>query len=66
MPRRVYMPDEFRLGGGSVFHVTWENLESYLRGDDPRGGTPALKPDESCEFVVTATGVNVYVMKRGE
>ena len=59
MPRRVYLNGEYRPGGGVQFHVTWEAFERMLRGEP----TLALKPDEICEFVVTPTGVNVYVEK---
>ena len=73
MPRKVYMHDQPRSGGGTVFHVPWERIEELLRIDpytplERDGehaqrvpGGPALKHDESCEFVITVTGINVYV-----
>ena len=63
MPNKVYMPEDSRLGGGLCFHVTWQNVEEYLRGTAlrQRNSTPALRPGEVCEFVVTSTGINVYV-----
>lgn len=63
MPNKVYLPHEDRPGGGLSFHVTWENLEEYLRGTAARqrDSKPALRPGEKCEFVVTFTGITVYV-----
>ena len=67
MPRKVYMPDQYRMGGGTTFHVSWSRIENFLRGKDVLSETnAALKPNEHCEFVVTATGINVYVDKEGE
>jgi len=66
MPNKVYMPDEPHSGGGTAFLVSWERLESMLRGKDTHAGTYAmLQPDESAEFVIEPDGVTVYVSKRG-
>lgn len=64
MPRKVYMPDQPRLGGGTTFHVTWDNIEEFLRGK--RQPYAHLKEGERCEFVITATGINVYVIREDE
>lgn len=60
MPNKVYLSKDDRPGGGTVFLVTWESIEEYLRGY--RKGH-ALHPDETCEFVISDDGISVYVEK---
>ena len=65
MPKKVYMSDELRPGGGVVFNVSWDRLEDFLRGRPDRyaGTNAVVKADEQCEFVVTPSGINVYTAK---
>lgn len=63
MPRKIYMSEQHRVGGGTMFHVPWERIEDFLRGNDQYADSNAvLNEGEYCEFVVTATGLNVYVV----
>jgi hypothetical protein len=63
MPRKIYTSEQARPGGGTMFHVPWERIEDFLRGKDRYAGSNAvLKDGEYCEFVVTHTGLNVYVV----
>ena len=69
MPRKVYQAGEYRPGGGTTFHISFERIERMLRGDageiDPLIVRPSIHRDEVCEFVLTPTGINVYVEKKG-
>lgn len=63
MVTKVYMPDEYRAGGGTTFHVPWSRIEDFLRGrEDKLAGMNAnIRDDETAEFVIVETGISVYV-----
>ncbi len=62
MPKKVYMPEDIRTGGGVAFFVSWNRLEGYLRGGDLFDSE--VRQDETCEFVIQPDGIMVYVDKR--
>ena len=67
MPRKIYMPGQNRPGGGTTYHVPWARIEDFLRGKDRYAGSNAvLNFGESCDFVVTETGITVYVLTESD
>ena len=67
MPRKIYMSEQFRPGGGTMYHVPWARIEDFLRGRDRYAGSNAvLNSGEICDFVITATGINVYVLTESD
>jgi hypothetical protein len=65
MPKKIYMSGQYRAGGGTVFNVSWDRIEDFLRGkpDLFADSNATLQPDEQCEFVITKDGINVYAVK---
>jgi hypothetical protein len=65
MPKKIYMTGQYRPGGGTVFNVSWDRIEDFLRGKPDRfaDSNAMLNPDEQCEFVITKDGINVYTVK---
>ena len=68
MPRKIYMPEQFRSGGGVMFNVSWDRIEDFLRGKEDRyaGTTAVVESGEQCEFVITPNGINVYMVKESD
>jgi hypothetical protein len=68
MPRKIYAPDQYRPGGGTVFSVSWDRIEDFLRGKEDRfaGTNAVVGADERCDFVITAHGINVYTIKESD
>ncbi len=68
MPRKIYTSEQLRPGGGTVFSVSWDRIEGFLRGKEDRyaGSNAVLDSGESCDFVITATGINVYVLTESD
>ena len=68
MPRKIYMSEQFRSGGGTMFNVSWDRIEDFLRGKEDRfaGTNAVVEADERCDFVITARGINVYTMKESD
>ncbi len=67
MPNKIYMPNKPRSGGGTTFRVSWDRIEDFLRGKDRYAGSNAfLNSDEVCDFVVTETGIDIYVLKASD
>ncbi len=68
MPKKVYMNEEQRSGGGTVFNVSWDRIEDFLRGkkDQYAGTNAVVESDEQCDFVITARGINVYTVKNDD
>ena len=68
MPRKIYMSEQKRPGGGVTFNVAWDRIEDFLRGNPDRyvGMNAKLEPHEDCEFVITKDGINVYVVNKDD
>jgi len=62
------MPGQYRPGGGTVFSVSWDRIEDFLRGKKDRlaESNAVVKDNERCDFVITAHGINVYTMTESD